>query len=71
MRLCVEMGGCLTGEHGVGVEKRDLMTEQFNPAELRQQVAVKNVFDPGWRLNPGKVFPLENAPAVSGGNGGF
>ena len=59
LRLCVEMGGCLTGEHGVGVEKRDLMTDQFNARELRQQMAVKDVFDPSWRLNPGKVFPLE------------
>lgn len=58
LRLCVEMGGCLTGEHGVGVEKRDLMPHQYTPAEIAQQEAVRAVFDPDARLNPGKVFPL-------------
>ncbi|MDD2868214.1 FAD-linked oxidase C-terminal domain-containing protein [Neomegalonema sp.] len=58
LRLCVEMGGCLTGEHGVGVEKRELMSAQFAPHELDLQMAVKSAFDPGWRMNPGKVFPL-------------
>ncbi|MFN0262541.1 FAD-linked oxidase C-terminal domain-containing protein [Tepidamorphus sp. 3E244] len=59
MRLCVEVGGCLTGEHGVGVEKRDLMLDQFNQTDLHQQQRLKSVFDPGWLLNPAKVFPLE------------
>ncbi|MFA7433314.1 MAG: FAD-linked oxidase C-terminal domain-containing protein [Gemmobacter sp.] len=58
LKLCVEVGGCLTGEHGVGVEKRDLMTVQFAPADLEAQMRVKDVFDPRWLLNPGKVFPL-------------
>ena len=58
LRLCVEVGGCLTGEHGVGVEKRDLMTVQFSEADLEAQLRVKDVFDPGWLLNPAKVFPL-------------
>ncbi|MDT8342903.1 MAG: FAD-linked oxidase C-terminal domain-containing protein, partial [Thermohalobaculum sp.] len=58
LRLCVDVGGCLTGEHGVGVEKRDLMLHQYRPADLEQQMAVKDVFDPGWMLNPAKVFPL-------------
>ncbi len=58
LRLCVEVGGCLTGEHGVGVEKRDLMPVQFTPTELDQQRAIKTAFDPAWLLNPGKVFPL-------------
>lgn len=58
LRLCVEVGGCLTGEHGVGVEKRDLMPVQFTPIELDQQRAIKTAFDPAWLLNPGKVFPL-------------
>ena len=58
LRLCVEAGGCLTGEHGVGVEKRDLMGVQFTPADLEAQMRVKDVFDPGWLLNPAKVFPL-------------
>lgn len=58
LRLCVEVGGCLTGEHGVGVEKRDLMEAQFNPDDLEAQLRVKDVFDPNWLLNPAKVFPL-------------
>jgi len=58
LRLCVEVGGCLTGEHGVGVEKRDLMETQFAPADLEAQMRVKDVFDPSWLLNPAKVFPL-------------
>ncbi|SPJ25762.1 FAD-linked oxidase C-terminal domain-containing protein [Palleronia abyssalis] len=56
--LCVEAGGCLTGEHGVGVEKRDLMQVQFDPVDLEAQMRVKDVFDPAWLLNPAKVFPL-------------
>jgi glycolate oxidase len=59
LTLCVEVGGCLTGEHGVGVEKRDLMTAQFSPAELDQMRRIKSAFDPGWLLNPAKVFPLQ------------
>ena len=58
LRLCVEVGGCLTGEHGVGIEKRDLMTDQYDPNDLEIQMAVKDVFDPKWLLNPAKVFPL-------------
>jgi glycolate oxidase len=58
LRLCVAAGGCLTGEHGVGVEKRDLMGDQFAPDDLEAQMRVKDVFDPGWLLNPAKVFPL-------------
>ncbi|KFE36766.1 FAD-linked oxidase C-terminal domain-containing protein [Thioclava atlantica] len=58
LKLCVEAGGCLTGEHGVGVEKRDLMDVQFAPADLEAQMRVKDVFDPKWLLNPAKVFPL-------------
>ena len=58
LRLCVEVGGCLTGEHGVGVEKRDLMDVQYDPADLEAQLRVKDVFDPKWLLNPAKVFPL-------------
>jgi glycolate oxidase len=59
LRLCVEVGGCLTGEHGVGIEKRDLMPTQFNEVDLAQQMRVRGVFDPLWLLNPAKVFPLE------------
>ncbi|WP_069300144.1 FAD-linked oxidase C-terminal domain-containing protein [Neptunicoccus sediminis] len=58
LKLCVEVGGCLTGEHGVGVEKRDLMQTQFDAVDLEAQLRVKDVFDPQWLLNPSKVFPL-------------
>jgi glycolate oxidase len=58
LRLCVELDGCLTGEHGVGIEKRDLMGVQFTAVELDQQRRIKGAFDPGWLLNPAKVFPL-------------
>ena len=61
LRLCVEVGGCLTGEHGVGIEKRDLMPVQFAAHELAQQRRIKSAFDPGWLLNPAKVFPLVDA----------
>jgi glycolate oxidase len=57
LRLCVEVGGVLTGEHGVGVEKRDLMEVQFTKADLDQQQRLKCAFDGDNRLNPGKVFP--------------
>ena len=63
LRLCVEVGGCLTGEHGVGIEKRDLMVDQFAPDDLDIQMAVKDVFDPKWLLNPAKVFPLAASEA--------
>ena len=57
LRLCVEVGGVLTGEHGVGVEKRDLMGTMFNEQDLNQQQRVKCAFDADGLLNPGKVFP--------------
>ena len=63
LKLCVELGGCLTGEHGVGIEKRELMRVQFSDADLEQQMRVKAAFDPDWLLNPGKVFPLEGRGA--------
>lgn len=58
LKLCVEVGGVLTGEHGVGVEKRDLMPEMFNEVDLMQQQRVKCAFDDKQLLNPGKMFPL-------------
>jgi glycolate oxidase len=57
LRACVQVGGVLTGEHGVGVEKRDLMGEMFTEDDLKQQQRVKCAFDPESLLNPGKVYP--------------
>ncbi|CAN7710236.1 FAD-linked oxidase C-terminal domain-containing protein [Neorhizobium tomejilense] len=64
LKLCVDAGGCLTGEHGVGIEKRDLMRHQYSEADLNQQMAVRYAFDEGWILNPSKVFPLDGRPAA-------
>lgn len=58
LELCVKVGGCLTGEHGVGVEKRELMLTQFTETDLEHQMRIKEMFDPDWLLNPAKVFPL-------------
>jgi glycolate dehydrogenase FAD-linked subunit len=66
LKFCVDVGGCLTGEHGVGIEKRDLMSYQYAPADLEAQLRVKDVFDPGWLLNPAKVFPLQLTAARRG-----
>ena len=60
LKLCVDVGGCLTGEHGVGIEKRDLMSYQYNEIELAQQRRIKTAFDAKWLLNPAKVFPLDS-----------
>jgi len=57
LKLCVDLGGVLTGEHGVGVEKRDLMGHQFTEVDLAQQQRFKCAFDPEGLLNPGKMFP--------------
>ena len=67
LKLCVEVGGVLTGEHGVGVEKRDLMPVMFTDADLDQQQRLKCAFDPNRLLNPGKVFPTLSA-CVEGGH---
>jgi glycolate oxidase len=63
LKLCVAVGGCLTGEHGVGIEKRDLMDVQFTAADLSVQMRIRSVFDPQWLLNSGKVFPLDATEA--------
>jgi hypothetical protein len=60
------VGGCLTGEHGVGVEKRDLMAVQFAPADLEAQMRVKDVFDPRWLLNPPRSFRWRRARGGGG-----
>jgi glycolate oxidase len=67
LRLCVDVGGVLTGEHGVGIEKRDLMPAMFAEADLAQQQRLKCAFDAGRLLNPGKVFPTLSA-CVEGGH---
>ncbi|MGB8277591.1 MAG: FAD-linked oxidase C-terminal domain-containing protein [Methylovirgula sp.] len=64
LKLCVEVGGCLTGEHGVGIEKRELMSVQFSAEDIAQQMRVRAVFDEGWLLNRGKVFPLAACKAA-------
>jgi len=64
LRLCVDHGGCLTGEHGVGIEKRDLMRHQYSEADLAQQMRLRAAFDPKWLLNPSKVFPLDGRTAA-------
>jgi glycolate oxidase len=66
LKLCVDVGGVLTGEHGVGVEKRDLMPLMFSDYDLQVQEQVKCAFDPKGLLNPGKVFPSLSA-CVEGG----
>ena len=66
LKLCVEVGGVLTGEHGVGVEKRDLMGTMFNEIDLQQQQRVKCAFDPDALLNPGKMFPRLHSCAELG-----
>ena len=66
LRLCVKVGGVLTGEHGVGVEKRDLMHTMFNEADMNQQLRIKCAFDAKNLLNPGKVFPTLHACAEQG-----
>ena len=66
LRLCVEDGGVLTGEHGVGVEKRDLMPEMFSEVDLAQQQRLKCAFDAAGLLNPGKVFPTLSACVEQG-----
>jgi len=66
LKLCVDVGGVLTGEHGVGLEKRDLMPYQFDAADLEQQHRVKHAFDPDVRFNPGKVYPTLHRCAEQG-----
>ena len=66
LKLCVDVGGVLTGEHGVGLEKRDLMTYQFAAMDLEVQHRVKHAFDPAVRFNPGKVFPTLRRCAEQG-----
>ena len=61
MRLCVEMGGSITGEHGVGIEKRDLMPLLFTDDDFDAMLKVRSVFNPAGLLNPDKVIPLSKS----------
>ena len=65
LRLYIEMGGSITGEHGVGVEKRDYLAEMFNPDEIGCLKRIRAAFDPLGIANPGKMFPQNTAPALA------
>jgi glycolate oxidase len=64
LRMCVEMGGSITGEHGVGVEKRDFLPEMFNREEIDCLQRLRGAFDPLGIANPGKMFPEAEAPTL-------
>ncbi len=66
LKLCVKHGGVLSGEHGIGVEKRELMCEMFNNDDIQQQISIKNSLDPSSLLNPGKVYPILRKCAEEG-----
>ncbi|MFM1749405.1 MAG: hypothetical protein RLZZ188_3071, partial [Verrucomicrobiota bacterium] len=65
LRMCVEMGGSITGEHGVGVEKRDYLPQMFGEAEIACLKRLRAAFDPKGIANPGKMFPEKGAPALT------
>lgn len=65
LRMCVEMGGSITGEHGVGMEKRDYLPAMFGPDEMALLQRVRAAFDPRGIANPGKMFPSADAPALT------
>ncbi len=69
IKACVDVGGSLTGEHGIGLEKRDFMPLMYNDDDLEAMRKVKRVFDPEGRLNPGKIFPTSK-PGVQVGPAG-
>ena len=64
-RICIEMGGSITGEHGVGMEKRDFMPEMYDATSMEMMAEVRRAMDPDWIANPGKMFPGKEAPALS------
>ncbi|MFQ5883378.1 MAG: FAD-binding oxidoreductase, partial [Candidatus Methylomirabilales bacterium] len=69
IKACIEMGGSLTGEHGIGVEKRDYMPLMYSVDDMEAMLKVKRVFNPQDLLNPGKVFPTAKAYAAAGPGG--
>ena len=66
LKYCVKVGGVLTGEHGVGIEKRELMCEMFNNTDIQQQIKIKKALDSSSLLNPGKVYPILRKCAEEG-----
>ena len=66
LKYCVKVGGVLSGEHGIGVEKRELMCEMFNNNDIQQQLSLKKAFDKKNLLNPGKVYPILHRCAEEG-----
>jgi glycolate oxidase len=66
LKICVKLGGVITGEHGVGVEKRELMCEMFNDLDIQQQLNIKKLLDEKNLLNPGKVYPILRKCAEQG-----
>ena len=66
LKYCVKVGGVLTGEHGVGIEKRELMCEMFNNNDIQQQIKIKKALDASSLLNPGKVYPILRKCAEEG-----
>jgi glycolate oxidase len=71
LRMCIEMGGSITGEHGVGMEKRDYLPEMFNADEIACLKRLRAAFDPLEIANPGKMFPSAEAPALAAGHAGM
>ena len=65
LKMCVEMGGSITGEHGVGVEKRDYLPDMFSADEIDCMKRLRAAFDPLGIANPGKMFPGDEAPALA------
>ena len=65
LRMCVSLGGSITGEHGVGIEKREYLGEMFSDADMDSMKRLRRAFDPGEIANPGKMFPAGEAPALT------
>jgi FAD/FMN-containing dehydrogenase len=66
MRRCIEVGGTVTGEHGIGLEKREYLRLMYSPADLAVMHRVRTVFDPKGLCNPHKIFPQEEGSALAG-----
>ena len=71
IEICLAAGGTLSGEHGIGIEKAHLMPKVFNDGDLERMAAIKTVFDPSGRCNPGKLFPVRHGCGEIGAHGPF